>query len=127
MPVKYQIFPEKKLVIVSYSAELTLQEILAARKKGAADPDFDPAYNVIDDISAVKSSTISFDDIAGISGSSVANKGVKRALFVATDLQKGMAHMYKVLSEASGHDFRIFTDYDQACEWVKQAATDEKG
>ena len=125
MPVSYQIFTQKKLTIVSYTGELTLEEIIMARKQGAADPDFDPSFNVIDDIRGVTSSAISFDDIAKISSKSVLNTGVKRALVVSTDLQKGMAHMYKVLSEASGHIFEIFEDYELAYDWVMQSAADK--
>ncbi|MDH5393874.1 MAG: STAS/SEC14 domain-containing protein [Gammaproteobacteria bacterium] len=118
MPVSYQIFADKKLIIVTYSGALTLEEIMNARKESAADPAFEPVYNVIDDVRAVLSSSINFNEIASISGKSVLNAGVKRALVVSTDLQKGMAHMYKVLSESSGHTFHIFEDYDQALAWV---------
>ena len=118
MPVEYKILKDKRLVIVNYEGMLKLDEILAARVKCATDPDFDPDYNIIDDISGVTSSDINFDDVSRIAGNSVAHTGVKRALLAVSDFQRGMANMYQVLSESSGHKFHIFNDYDDAYRWV---------
>lgn len=120
MPVSYKVFADSQLVVVLYSGELTLEEIINARKEGASDPEFNPSYNVIDDITAVTASAINFDDLSSISGKSVASLGVKRALVAETDFQYGMARMYQALSESHGHVFKIFREYDAAAEWVSE-------
>jgi len=74
MPVDYKVVADKRLVIVRYYGHLILDEIIAARQKGASDPDFDPAYNVIDDISNVDSSDINYEMIQRVSAQSVAKK-----------------------------------------------------
>jgi len=118
MPVDYKIEADKRLVIVRYYGHLKLEEVIAIRQKGASDPDFDPAYNIIDDISAVESSDINYEMIQRVAAQSVAKKGVRRALIVQTDLQRGMAKIYKVLSESVGHHFEIFEDYKAGMDWV---------
>ncbi|MCK4709992.1 MAG: hypothetical protein KAU21_15345 [Gammaproteobacteria bacterium] len=124
MPVSYKILPEKKLMVLHYTGELTVEEILNVRKEGAADPDSNPAYHVIDDITGVTFSKINFNDLSRISGQSVATKGVKRALVAETELQFGMARMYQILSESYGQIFQIFRDYDAASEWVLEPDTE---
>ena len=94
------------------------------RQKGASDPGFDSSYNVIDDISAVESSDINYEMIQRVSSQSVAKQGVRRALIVATDFQRGMAKIYKVLSESAGHNFEIFEDYDAGMDWVMSSDDD---
>jgi len=118
MPASYKLYPGKNLIVVTYSGGVTLEEIIAVRKQGSADPEFSPDFDVIDDISAVKSSDIKFEDLDFISRKSVASTRVKRALIAVTDFQKGMANMYKVLSESHGHIFRVFDDVDKARKWI---------
>lgn len=118
MPVSYTIFPENRLVVVSYSGDLILEEILETRIKGAQDPDFDPSYHVIDDVSAVTGTKLKFEELSRISGQSVVNKDAKRALVAVSDLQQGMAKMYQILSESAGYSFKIFSSLQAAREWI---------
>ena len=121
MPADYKIVHDKRLIVVSYSGELTVKDIVDLRVKGMNDPEFNASYHILDDLSAVTSTTISYDNVTQISSGSVAQPGVKRALVAVTDLQLGMANMYKVVSEPSGQIFKIFKDYDTALEWVLNA------
>lgn len=125
MPTDYKIFPQKRLIVVSYTGVLTLEEVLVIRKKSSADPDFDSSFNVIDDISGVVSTAINFNEVSQIAGQSVSQQGVKRALVAVTDLQRGMAHMYQKMSESAGHIFRIFESYDLALAWVLDSGRPE--
>lgn len=118
MPVDYKISADQHLVIVRYFGNLKLDEIMAARLKGATDPDFDPTYNVIDDISEVTASDIDYEMVRKITQQSVVQQGVRRALIAVTDLQRGMANMYKVLSESAGHRFEVFNDFEEGMNWV---------
>jgi len=118
MSADYKILHDKNLIVVSYSDELTVQDIIDLRIKGMNDPDFNPTYDVIDDLSAVTSTNINYDNVHKISSESVAQPGVKRALVAVSDLQLGMANMYKVVSEPSGQIFKIFNDYSTAMEWI---------
>lgn len=120
MPASYQLYPDEHFVIVSYSGVLTLKDIIEVRQQGMTDPDFDAAFNVIDDVSAVKSTDIDFDSLSSLSAKSIAKVGVKRAMVAQTDLQKGMANMYRVLSESHGHVFNVFDSVERAIEWVKK-------
>jgi len=119
MPASYKLYPGKKLIVVTYSGDLSLEDIMAIRQQGMADPEFDPDFDVIDDVSAVNTADIRYDELNLISGKSVANTGVKRALIAVTDFQKGMSNMYKVLSESHGHFFRVFDDVDKARDWIE--------
>lgn len=122
MPASYKLYPDKKLVVVTYSGDVSLKDIISVRQQGVADPDFDPGFNVIDDVSEVKTTNIRYDEFNFISGKSVANTGVKRALIAVTDFQKGMANMYKVLSESHGHLFKVFDDVDKARKWMAEGS-----
>lgn len=121
MPADYKLNHEKKLLVVSYSGELTVQDIIDLRVKGMKDPEFNPSYHILDDLTAVTSTNINYDNVNQIASDSVAQPGVKRALVAVTNLQLGMANMYKVVSEPSGQIFKIFKDYDTALEWVLNA------
>jgi len=118
VPASYQLYSHDNLVVVTYTGNVTLQEVMAVREQGKADPNFDTAFDVIDDVSAAESSDIKFGELGFLSGKSIAKTGVKRALVAVTDFQKGMANMYKVLSESHGHHFKVFDDFDKARKWV---------
>lgn len=118
MPVNYQLYPDENLVVVTYSGDLSLQDIIEIRKQGMADPDFNPEFHVIDDASAVTSTSLNFDQLSQASEKSIINRGVRRALVAVTDLQRGMANMYRVLSESEGHNFKVFSDIDEAKKWI---------
>ena len=121
MPASYELFPEDHLVVVTYSGELSLEDIIAVRQQGMQDPEFDTNYDVIDDVSRVESTDIRFEELGQLSAKSVAKTGVKRAFVVTTDFQRGMANMYRVLSESHGQSFEIFKDFEQAKKWVQTA------
>ena len=121
MPASYELFPEDHLVVVTYSGILSLEDIIAVRQQGMQDPDFDTNYDVIDDVSRVDSTDIQFEELNQLSGKSVAKTGVKRAIVATTDFQRGMANMYRVLSESHGQEFNIFEDFTVAKKWIKSS------
>ncbi|MDH5425056.1 MAG: hypothetical protein OEY29_08695 [Gammaproteobacteria bacterium] len=118
MPVQYKIYPEDELIIVSYSGDLKITEILEARSAIVQDADFNSLFNVLDDIREVVESSIHFSDLEAIAGKSAVQTGVKRALVAESDFQFGMARMYQLLSEASGYAFKVFRVYDEALLWI---------
>lgn len=121
MPASYELFPEDHLVVVTYSGVLNLEDIIAVRQQGMQDPEFDANYDVIDDVSRVDSTDIRFEELDQLSGKSVAKTGVKRAIVAITDFQRGMANMYRVLSESHGQEFNIFEDFSAAKKWIKSS------
>lgn len=125
VPISYKISPDQGLMSVYYSGGLTMVDILELRKYGAADSDFNPSFHVIDDISKVTSTSIDYGSINQLSAHSMVRPGVKRALVAVTDLQLGMANMYRVLSESAGQHFKIFNDYKSAVKWVLSTDKDD--
>jgi len=118
MPASYELFPKDRLIVVTYSGVLSLEDVVAVRQQGIEDPEFDTNYDVIDDVSRVDSTDIRFEELGQLSGKSVAKAGVKRAFVVTTDFQRGMANMYRVLSESHGQEFNIFEDISVAKNWI---------
>lgn len=118
MPASLELFPEQNYAIVTYSGDLTTEDIMQIRKLGQENPAFSPRMDVIDDITLVESTNIQFDQMNQLSSKSVAKSGVKRALVVKTEFQLGMANMYRTLSESYGHHFEIFDSMKQAKKWI---------
>jgi hypothetical protein len=119
MPAFYKIAMDRRLVLTSASGVLTLADVLAHQEQILADPDFNPQYSQLLDLTHVTKIDLSADDICKLAERSVFWPTSSRAILVNTDLGVGLARLFKILREHAGEKgIRIFRNLDEALQWV---------
>jgi hypothetical protein len=119
MPAFYKIARDRRLVLSTASGVLTLADVLAHQDQILADPDFNPQYSQLLDLSHVTKIDLSADDIYKLAERDIFLPASSRAILVTTDLGEGLARLFKILREHAGEQrIRIFRNLDEALEWV---------
>jgi len=108
-------------VVLHYGKELSVDLVQGIRSVVMQDADFNPEFNVIEDVTEVVDVKLDFQEMSQIAGKSVIKKKTRRAFVAKTDLQYGLARSYQTLSEAEGQEFMVFRDFDAAMIWVCSA------
>jgi len=118
MAIDYTIFPEEKLICVKYSGVFNKIDIVNARKFVSEDKDYNPVFNVIEDVSAVEEVDANFDELSKLSPESIMQKDIKHCIVAVTELQFAMSRMYQMLAEYAGHEIHIFKSLEEAKSWI---------
>ncbi|HKD50273.1 MAG TPA: hypothetical protein VKB90_05730 [Candidatus Acidoferrum sp.] len=83
------------------------------------DPDFDPSFGEIADLTEVTQVEVSGDDIREIAQKNIFSPLSRRAIVVPNDVIFGLARMYEILRELQGESgIRVFRTLDEALDWV---------
>jgi len=84
------------------------------------DPDFDPEFNQLIDLTAVTSLDISADEARAIAGRKLFSFTSRRALVATSPAIFGMGRMMEVYNEMSevASQVRIFYDLPSALKWL---------
>jgi hypothetical protein len=124
MPAFYKIDKEHRLVISTGSGVFDLATALAHQDQLIRDPDFDPTYCQLFDLTQVTKVQISAEDIRKLAERSVFWRCSRRAILVAHDLEFGFARMFEMLRENAGEKgIKVFRKLDEALEWIFAAET----
>ena len=124
MPAFYKIDKEHKLVISTGSGVFDLATALAHQDQLIRDPDFDPTYCQLFDLTQVTKVEISAEDVRKLAERSVFWRCSRRAILVAHDLEYGFARMFEMLRENAGEKgIKVFRKLDDALEWIFAAET----
>ncbi|HZZ17872.1 MAG TPA: hypothetical protein VFE25_00800 [Opitutaceae bacterium] len=119
MPFSYSIDAAKRRVFTYGSATLTYKEVVDMIHRMGADPQFDPCYTELTDMTAVDHVDMTMEQIVEIAILRVFNPGSRRAIVAPNPLYFGMARMYESHHEASsGGSVRVFSDMAEAIQWV---------
>jgi hypothetical protein len=105
--------------------EVSLADVLATLKRGLTDPEVDPSFAEIVDLTEVTKMDLSRDDIRVIAKESAFSLSARRAFVVPdSDVVFGLVRMYEVLREVQGETgIRIFRTLDEALNWVARRET----
>ena len=120
MPARYLIYKEQELVITTGSARLTFAEAVAHQDQLLSDPDFNPEFNQLIDLTALTSLDFSVAEAKMIAFRNPFSYTSRRA-FVATNPSIfGMGRLMEVYHEMSEvvSRVRIFYDLHSALEWL---------
>jgi len=117
MPAFYKIAKDRRLVLSTASGVLTLADVLAHQDQILADPDFNPQYSQLLDLTHVTKIDLSADDICKLAERHIFHPTSSRAILVTTDLGQGLARLFAIL-RAGEKRIRIFRNLDEALEWV---------
>ena len=119
MPAFYKIDRENRLVMSSASGAVTIADALAHDEKLVHDPDFDPSFSQLLDLSHISKIEVTTEHIRTLAQRSCFSPNSRRAFLVATDNAYGIARMFEVLRESAGDTgIEVFRTLDEALEWV---------
>lgn len=116
---RYYIVKNKNLVIEILSGRFNLDKYINLKKMQYEDPDYDPNYNVIIDISKVKdivSGNIIKDYAESIKPVQRYTRIIKAAVITATASQVAGATLYSFEDKTT--DYQIFSDLENALFWI---------
>jgi hypothetical protein len=124
MPATYEIDKQRRLVISTGLDKLTLADALAHQAKLLKDPDFDPSFSQLLDLTRVTLSDLESSDIRKIAERNIFSPQSRRAIVVSTNLVYGYGRMFEILRESAGEDgIRVFRDLDEAVDWILSEST----
>lgn len=109
-----------RIVAVTATGQITLDEIDAFWRRLAEDPDFRPSQHLLVDIRETSLSELAPDTMRAIASRSVLADAARRAYVVSDDLQMVMAKMLATFVEIAhpGRQLQLFQDPEQARTWL---------
>jgi len=119
MPAFFEIEKHHRLVITSASGVVTMAEALAHNQKLRKDPDFDPSFSQLIDLSNVTKIELNREDILTLAQDPILSDNSRRAILATGDLTFGLARMFEMFRESKGKEtIRVFRNRDEARAWV---------
>ena len=119
MPASYKIDKENRWVHSVYWGVFSRADLVSIVERGLKDPDFDPSFGEIADLTEVTQVEVSGDDIREIAQKNIFSPLSRRAIVVPNDVLFGLARMYEILRELQGESgIRVFRTLDEALDWV---------
>jgi hypothetical protein len=97
---------------------VTDNEIHEHNNKLRNDPQFDPSYRQIVDLTGISEVKVSTSTITETSLDQFFNPGTRRAMVATSDATFGMARMYALRAEGLGQTIEVFRDWPNAEEWL---------
>jgi len=119
MPATYEIDKKRRLVITMGLDRVTLAEAMANQERLLKDPEFDPGYSQLMDVTRADLGGLTASDIRMIAERNVFSVNSRRAIVVSSNLAYGFGRMFETLREIAGEKgVRIFRDMDEAVDWL---------
>lgn len=119
MPFSYRIDAAKRRVFTTGSGILTYKEATDLVQRMRRDPQFDPSYTELTDMTGIKEVAMKVEQIAELAAVRVFAPESRRAIVATNPLYFGMARMYESHHEAtSGGNVRVFSDMAEAVQWI---------
>ena len=120
MPFSYKIDKLHKLVTSIGTGVLTNNDCINHQRQLAADPDFDPMFFQLIDLTQVTSVALTAENVRPLAQTAVFSQGSRRALLANSDEVFGMARMFSILRETAGEtEIKVFRSRDDAPLWVQ--------
>jgi|SRR5271169_6305144 len=119
MPAYFKIDKERRLVMSTAAGVFTIDEALAHQEKLLKDPDFDPSFSQLWDLTQVTKWEITSADMRRLAQRTLFSSDSRRACVAISDVAFGYARMFEMLRENAGETgIEIFRDLDGALDWV---------
>jgi len=119
MPAFCKIDGAHELVLSTASGVFTLADALAHHEQLLKDPDFDPRYSQLVDLTHTAKVELSAEDVRILAERRVFWPCSRRAILVGGDLLYGLARMFEMLRENAGDEgIRVFRRLDDALDWI---------
>src|SRR5258708_25504158 len=119
MPATYEIDKQRQLVITTGLGKLTLADALAHQQELLKDPDFDPSFSQIMDLTQITEFALEANDIRRLAQTTIFSRESRRAIIASSDLVYGFGRIFEILREIVGENgIRVFRDLDEAIDWI---------
>jgi hypothetical protein len=119
MPATYEIDKERRLVVSTATGPFAMADGLAHQERLRKDPDFDPGFSQLMDLTAVTEYEIGVAEIQVLAQRGLFSSVSRRAIVVQSDLGYGLARMFEMFRENAGElGIRVFRDREEALDWV---------
>jgi hypothetical protein len=119
MPFHYKIDKERKLVMSTGFGVFTVADAWSHQEKLRKEPDFDPSFSQLMDLSHVTKIELRPEDVRRLAQASIFAPNSKRAILVTSEVGFGLARMFSILREALGEKgIEAFRNLDDALDWV---------
>jgi len=83
------------------------------------DPDFDPAYRLLLDLTSADWDAVTANGVRALAARPpLFASSARRALVVHSDLGFGMSRMFELLRESRPDEFRVFRSIEEAAAWL---------
>ena len=118
MSISYDIDKKQRLVTSRLWEVVTNDEVDDHNRRLRTDPDFDPGYRQLIDLSGITEIRITTPKVTAAAQDQYFTPGTRRVFVATTDATFGMARMFALRAEASGQTVEVFRDRKQAEEWL---------
>ena len=115
MAARIDIYPEKALVVLTYSGEIDDKELIQPFTSLSAHPDFDPSFSEIVDFSQARDANVSTEAIRKMAQStSLYHTAARHAVVAPQHHVYGLVRMYQTLAEATRPNLIVVRSVDEA-------------
>ena len=120
MPVSSTIDTDQGLVTTRVSGHATAAEVHAAQERLAVDPDFDPTYDHLFDLSDVADLEASADEIRELASVALFSETSRRAVVAPANLLYGLSRMYQAFRRLGPESLQVFRTPEEALQWLQE-------
>jgi len=120
MPWKYVIDRPRRLIVRTGWDRLTFSEARTHNEQMESDPDFDPDFKQLIDLTAVTAFEVSTTEAKTLASGASFSARSRRALVASSPEVFGMGRLMETYHEMAGGraETRIFYDRDEALKWL---------
>jgi hypothetical protein len=123
VPIRYEIDPEKRLVVTTVTGSVSVAQMLEYQRTLASDPRYRPDFRALSDYTQAEPFKATGDDIWRLAEAMPVAQGARRAMLVASDLHYGLGRIAQSVSERPGVAVAVFRDRAEAMAWLDAEAS----
>jgi hypothetical protein len=119
VPVSYKIDKNRRLVWSTAWGVFSYDDIVTHKDRLLSDPDFDPSYSQIADLTQVTRSKLTTNEVQVFAQFQAFSPGSRRALVAKDDGLFGLGRMYATLRDIRGESgIGVFRNVEDALDWI---------
>jgi hypothetical protein len=119
MPFFHKIDKERRLVMSTAAGEFTKADVLSLQDQLRKDPDFDPNFSLLSDLTHVTSIDITEPDMKDLAERTPFSPSARRAVLASNDLSFKLAQVFEQVLEKKGDQgIRVFRNLEDALDWI---------
>jgi hypothetical protein len=98
---------------------LTKADVIGHQDQLLKDPDFDPSFSQLSDLSHVTGFDVTGADMREMTERTIFSSESRRAVIVSSELAYGLSRMFEIFRESKGErGIRVFRKLEDALDWV---------
>ena len=118
LPATYEIDHQRRLITSRLWDPVTDREVFDHNKKLRSDPQFEPTYQQLVDLTGITEVVVTTSMINETSLGQFFEPGTRRATVAVDDAVYGMARMFALRAESVGQTIQVFRDLKHARDWL---------